>query len=128
MLPGAPSFVQDLVESFQEPARPLRRVRDSAVYRPFEKMIFVGDIERGKNCEAGTINRVSLVGHCAHLAINVFGQFQNVFGVGSSQVIGLIEYLYPHTSIAGVLSGRMLGGCCHNSVLRVQLAACSSVM
>lgn len=76
-------------------------------------MIFVGDIQGGKNCEPGTINRVSLVGHRAHLPIDVLGEFQNVFRVGSAKVVRLVEYLNAHTGIASVLRGRMLGGGCH---------------
>ena len=105
--------MQDFIESFQEPARPLRRVRDSAVHSSLEKMIFIGDIQRGENCQARTVNCVGLVGHRAHLSVNVFSELQNVFRIGSAQVIGLVEYLDAHTGVAGVLRGRMLCGGCH---------------
>jgi hypothetical protein len=56
---------------------------------------------------------MGLIGNRAHLAIHIFGKFQDVIGVGSAQIIGLIEYFDPHTGVAGFLNRRMFGGSGH---------------
>src|SRR5437764_12236993 len=71
---------------------------------------------------------MGLVRHRPHFAIDVFGKFQDVIGIGPAQVVGLVENFNPHTGISGFLNRRMFGGSGHVCFLWTQLAACSCVM
>jgi hypothetical protein len=52
---------------------------------------------------------MGLIGHGPHLAIHVLCELEYVLWIGAAQVIGLVEYLNPHTGVAGFLNRRMFG-------------------
>ena len=60
-----------------------------------EKVIFVGDVERRKDCETDGVDCIGGFSDGAHLGVDVLGELEYVVGIGAPQVIGLIEYLDP---------------------------------
>jgi hypothetical protein len=56
---------------------------------------------------------MGLIGHGPHLAIHVLCELEDVLWIGTAQVVGLVEYLNPHTGIAGFLNRRMFSGSGH---------------
>src|SRR5438552_14558501 len=79
-------------------------------------MIFVRDIERSENGQANRIHRGSLLGDSAHLAIHIFSELQDVLGIGTAQVIGLIENVDPYAAVGGIAYRLLFGGRGHNGI------------
>ena len=69
-------------------------------------MVLVGDVQRGQHCQAERIHRGGLLGNAAHLSVNKLGQFEDVFGVSSAQVVSLIVNLHPDWG-SGCLCGQV---------------------
>ena len=96
-------FFQYFVERVRQVMHPLQISRRSAILIALQQMIFIGDVERRQHRQPRRIHGLRLLRHGAHLAVHVLGQLENVFRVGSAQVVRLVENPHAHTVVIGVI-------------------------
>src|SRR5581483_7644467 len=96
--------------------RALHVVPASAFELAFQNVVLVGNVEGCEHGQTQRINRRSLLGDGAHLAIHVFGEPRNVVGIGAAQVICLVKNLHPHT-VGGGSCRSFFDGVLHGPLL-----------
>ena len=68
---------------------PLQILAGAGIAIALEQMILVRDIERGQDGKTRRIHGMGLLGHGAHLGIDVLSQLNDVVGVGAAKIVGL---------------------------------------
>jgi hypothetical protein len=79
-------------------------------------MIFVRDVESSQNRQSHGVDGVGSFGDGANFCVYVLGEFQDVFGVGAAQIVGLIENFNPHAGVLWVPYQLVFGRCSHSLI------------
>src|SRR5579871_4758544 len=75
---------KNFIERVGEVVCALQIFDGTAVVIAFQKMVFVGDVQRSEYRQAHRIDRVGLLGDGAHFGVDVFGQLHDVIGIGTA--------------------------------------------
>src|SRR6202158_4833577 len=98
--------------------RPLQIIGCPAVLSCLQQVIFIGDIQCRQYGQPHRIDRIGRLGHGAHLGVHILRQLQNVFRIGSAQVVRLVKNLHPHAGVLRIFHHLVLGRGSHNPFLR----------